>query len=294
MGYWGLGLYDNDYTSDIRDRYDELLQSGKYSHKEVREKIIFELGEDTGHDEETLLWLVLADIQWEYGVLEKYVKDKAISCIESDRIFSLCQEDNKMLDVWKNTLQQQKIKLLSKMHKVKEIEFKTEFIRNPWDVGDIYVYKFHTNLAKKIGVLGKYIAFQKIDDEEWVDGYVFSRVQILNCVFDKLPDINQLNKLQVLPFDSSESFISRTRDEKHFPICLNAIMVMNNKDDYPEKYFTYIGNQLNYKRYPYANTYCSNYNWKNLEQEFLCFYYNSWKKYDYKISEDGKKVVFLK
>ena len=79
-----------------------------------------------------------------------------------------------------------KTRLESPMPPEKKIRKPEEFIRNPWNIGDIYAYQFHSEKSEQMGLLGKYIPFQKLGDVEWCDGWILSRIQIYDRVFDQV------------------------------------------------------------------------------------------------------------
>jgi hypothetical protein len=168
-----------------------------------------------------------------------------------------------------------------------------EFLSNPWNIGDVYAYRFNTEKSKNIGLFDKYIAMQKLSNEEWYNGRILSRIQIYDKVFDEPPALRDLEGVRILPFDMPEFFFAGKRDTRYFPLCLNAVMIRYNLRDYKEKLFTFIGNQPDNAHMPFANINISNYDWKIMETQFLCIYYQAWRDYDYKL-KDGNFIVFKK
>ena len=160
MGYWGTNLYSNDISNDVRDSYINCLEQN-VSDDVIEEYMKKEYSELFGTDEEIIFWLSLADTQWELGRLNKYVKEKAIYFIDSSTIsiekkISACKVEEIITE-----LLNLKDKLLSKMPARKRISTNRPIVTNPWNIGDVYAYRFHT---KNVGEYfsGKYILFQKV------------------------------------------------------------------------------------------------------------------------------------
>lgn len=191
---------------------------------------------------------------------------------------------------WEATLEKLQKKLQSPMPPEKIMKRPVEFIRNPWNIGDVYAYQFHSKFSEE-SLIGKYIVFQKINDDLWYDDMVFSRIQIYDGVFDHVPKLSEIEALRILPIDDPERFLEGEYDEA-FPLTLNAVMDYYKKRDYVKKYFTYIGNQPD--PFGYSQQSCNRclYSWKNLEEEWLCFFYKKWRNYRYEWSH-GKWEVLM-
>lgn len=289
MGTWGSSLYANDCTCDVRDTYMKYLKE-QFSNEDAYKETLKVFQEYIGSEEEPLFWYALADTQWRVGRLMPYVKEKALTCINMSGGISLFKKSKNGGYGWKKTLIKLKKRLETSMPSEKTIKKPIEFVHNPWNIGDIYVYQFHSEQSKKLNLYGGYIAFQKIADQEWCDNLIFSRIQIYDKVFDHVPNLDSLDGVRILPFDTPERFISNTVDV--FPLNMNAVLIRYSKRDYPQKYLTFIGNQQDNKKLPHAHPNLSNYDWRNLEEEWLCLYYQAWRKYEYEI-RDGEAYVHL-
>jgi hypothetical protein len=290
MGTWGTSLYANDCTCDVRDTYMKFLQE-QLSNDDAYQKTIEKHHEYIGNEDEPLLWFALADAQWRIGRLMPEVKEKALGWIEKGGGLAIWEESKNGGIGWKKTLEKLKIQLASPMPPEKIIKKPVEFIRNPWDIGDIYAYKFHSELSKDIGLFGKYILFQKIADEKWSDGWILSRVQMYDKVFDEVPNLRDLRGVRLLPMDDPNRFPPRGQND-YWPLNMNAVMVRYKKRDYPEKHLTFIGNQPDNADMPRYYKAFSEYWWDGLEEQWLCAYYQAWREYKYEI-KDGKSYVRL-
>lgn len=287
MGIWGMALYSNDCTCDVRDTYMKFLKNG-LNNEDAYKKTIEELNDYIGSEEEPLFWYSLADTQWNMGRLMPNVKEKALIWIERLGGIELWKDRKKYEDKWKETLSKLKKKLESPLPPEKKIRKPVDFIHNPWNIGDVYAYQFNSMLSKDLGLYGKYIAFQKIENVEWCDGVLCSRVQIYDKIFSKIPNLDSLNGVRILPVDIPERFICNTKPD--IPFCLNVVLIRYDKKDYPMKSFTFIGNYPDYERMPIVHPNHSNEDWENLE-EWLCLYYQAWCNYQYSINGDNTYVM---
>ncbi len=152
------------------------------------------------------------------------------------------------------------------------------FKRNPWNIGDVYAYKFHTAKSFRIGLKGKYILLQKTDD---VDDNVnegcgkLSVIQVYNKIFDYLPDIAEFENIPLLTL--APYYANYGEDmllpEKWY---MNAVMEFWKERDYPKKYLNYIGNNTDNlsKTYIHKNgNYESVLDWHNMEDWLIDYYF---------------------
>lgn len=288
MGTWNTKLYGNDTACDVKETYAKFLQE-QLSNMDAYKNTINELHEYLGNEEEPIFWYALADTQWRLGRLMPEVKERALEWINKKGGLELWIESSNKGKGWEKTLQEIKTTLESPMPPEKIIKKPIEFVSNPWGIGDVYSYQFHSEESKKIGLFGKYIPFQKMADEKWC-GTTLSRIQIYHKVFDELPSLNDLENVQILPFDKPDLFITGERDVDSFPLCLNALMIRDKKSDFPEKHFTFIGNLLNIGNLPIAKSNFSTFFWRDMETSFLCLYYQLWRDYSYEF-KNGKSFV---
>lgn len=83
MGVWGPDIFDDDLTSDLRKTFEDELELGSsVAHATL---VVFreysEALDDA--DEKPKVWLALASLQLERGVIQKHVRDEALAVIES-------------------------------------------------------------------------------------------------------------------------------------------------------------------------------------------------------------------
>lgn len=238
MGTWGVGLYANDSTCDVRDSYIKFLQEG-FGNLEAYEKTLEEYREYIGDQDEPFLWFALADTQWRMGRLLPEVKEKALEWIDKDGGMELWEESTNRGAGWKKTLQNLKLKLLSPMPPEKKIRKPQVINNNLWNLNDVYAYLFHGEDAEKYGFGGKYMLIQKIGEGiERFSGELMMRVHVLDRVFGELPTLDDMDGVRILPLD----FPTRYNINED-PVWMSTFVHMFSKSDYPAKYLTFIGNR---------------------------------------------------
>lgn len=249
MGFYDSSLFGNDTTEDVRDTYLELLKDG-ISDEDAYKKVINEYEEVIQSDEEPFFWYALAYTQWKIGRLNEEVKNNALYFIEKKGGAIFFEDEYPRDNPWIKTLQKLKITLESEMRPYKKFRKVKPFLTNPWNVGDVYAYQFHTEYAKEKGIYGKYILFHKVDDKvyNWSKkSPLCSVVYVYNQIFEQLPSIGVIEGLQVLPtFEYPDGKHPSDVIKNSFPsfeFYQLSIMVLLKKSDFPKEHMFYIGNQ---------------------------------------------------
>lgn len=283
MGTWGTGLYDNDTTCDVKDTYIELSRECDINSAFKQTKLDY--AELFGSDEEAFFWYALAETQWTYAELMPEVKQRALEWINlMGGITFFDQERDQKL--WLNTLKRIKGKMESPYPKrPKKHMPKIEYVTNPWKVGDLYAYKFHTIRAKEVDVSGKYMLFQKIGNMEYCDNIILSVIQVYDKIFDDFPNLEDVQGVRVLPLvvplDGSGTEFQKREYTPSFQYYLKAYMIPINSKSYPKKHFAYIGN-VQMKEDHYAGNKLTYHYWSsNTMEDWLLEYYFSWRHVKY-------------
>lgn len=284
MGTWNAGLFSNDTTCDVKDTYMMLLKK-QFNNAEAYEKTLEEYEELIGTDEEPLFWYALADTQWNVGRLLPKVKKLALDYIEQKGGSSLWEENPKKVLKWENTLNILKEKLESPMPPEKIIKKEIEFVKNPWNVGDVYAYQFHTKDAEKHGLLGKYILFQKVGNADYYGIDIYSVVQVFDKVFDAVPTLDVIDKIRILPLANSLDEDGKIADFKNyvpsFDWYMKCTMIYEKKGHYPKKYFSFVGNQCIEDKEYFGNSQSDAYWGKDGMEEWLIEFYINWQNIQY-------------
>lgn len=283
MGIWGTGLYANDCALDVKESYIEFLQQ-QLSDEEAIQGTLEKFQEYIETEDEPFLWYALADTQWKKGRLTPEIKEKALGWINKDGGLEHWADTKNEGVGWKKTLSKLREELMSPMAPKKKIRKPIEFVLNPWNVGDVQAYQFHTDFAKERGLFGKYILFQKIGDTEWCEK-TLSIIQVFDRVFDEPPELTAIEGARVLPLTNPPGFEFAPKSIAEyvpaFERNLKAFMIYDKKSDYPKDFFTFIGNQsitaINYPGNKLAS-FCWD---KDRMEDWLCEYYVNWQNIKY-------------
>ena len=244
MGTWNTGLFSNDTTCDVKETYMSFLKQ-QLSDEDAYRNTCAEYEELIGSDEEDLFWFALADVQWNVGRLLPEVKEATLAFLHKPIDADRWDGAPKLIARWKNTLQKLEDKITSPMPPRKLIPKPIEYTRNPWEVGDVYAYQFHTEKAIECGFEGKYILFQKIGNAYYCDGEMHSLIQVFEGVFDYIPGVDVIKGLRILPLINPPGKKWLPNDIADyipsFEHYLNAIFVNESPRAYPKKYLTYVG-----------------------------------------------------
>lgn len=282
MGTWNAGLFSNDTTCDVKDTYIECLKQ-QLSNEEAYRKTYEEYEELIGTDEEPLFWYALADTQWNAGRLMPEVKDKALECIQNKGGLDFWEERPKGALKWQKTMQKLKEKIESPMPPEKKFPKPIVFKINPWNIGDVYAYQFHSKQATELGLSGKYILIQKLADIEYFENTIYSVVQVFDRVFDSMPNLAMIEGVRILPLvDAAE--VCGTSDNladinPSLEWYMKAIVNYYKIREYPRKYMTFIGNITISEINCQWNS-CTEFYWDELEDR-LVDYYLSWQNVIY-------------
>lgn len=209
MGTWGHGLYDDDFALDIRESYIKHLQNGIDKHLAI-DKIFKEYeGEKFDINEASVFWLVIADTQWDYGMLEDTVKQKAFFYIDSGIALSSYEATStSCVDDRRKTLLELKSKLIDKQPKNKknnELKYRCK-----WKIGDVYAYPILSDYAKEKGLHGKYFLFYKVAESFYDQDHIVPVVWVKLTRDDTLPqnadEFNDLEYVQTSVEDEDRPF----------------------------------------------------------------------------------------
>lgn len=197
MGTWGVGLYQNDTSLDVKDQFEDMLKKGK-TVEDITAQLLAEFSCLMGDPcEESSFWLALADTQWKWGMLQPHVKDQALLCIEKGEDLEQWQNENpKKGAKRKEVLDKLQIKLLSPQPPVRK-PVNRRLYKCQWNIGDVYAYQLESDLAKERGLFGRYFLIQKVDEDIWYPGHIVPIIYVKITEDDKLPDnIEQYDQLE--------------------------------------------------------------------------------------------------
>lgn len=278
MGSWGIKLFNNDLACDVRDTYMGLLEK-QVDDENAYRLTCYEYTEIFTTNEEPLFWLAMAHTQYKVGRLMPEVKEKALAIIVQED-WKQFDQNEKLKGKWIKEMEDLRNMLSSPPPKRRHFATKQSFVTNPWNVGDIFAYKFHTKAAESAGFASKYIVFQKIADVEFYENTFFSAVHVFDEVFDHVPLLDEVKNQRILPLitpnKTDDQWKLRNQYIPSFEWYLSATMILNQKKDFPEKYTWYIGNCKVQETHCEANSMSSMFWEKEGMEAWLIEYYTQW------------------
>ncbi len=203
MGAWGVNLYQDDVTLDIKEEYINLLKVGMRS-KEATENLINNYSDVIEDEEEgPIFGFALAETQWTYGRLLPEVKNKAIEYIDSGIDLKRWEKDEKQLKQRHNILMKLKEKLNSEQPPEKKIS-KLTLQKSNWEIGDILLYQILNEQLKEHKWYKKYILLKVVEINKSSIGnlptdiyyHEHSRISLYNWIGCEPPKVEKIKELK--------------------------------------------------------------------------------------------------
>lgn len=212
MGAYGYKLYDSDEASDLKARFNTLLNQNQNVDEITKLLIDDNQNMINDSDEAPIFWCVIADLQWDLGRLNKEIKEKAIYYLKNG--FDLERwkdEDESSYKKRKQVADKLLEKLESPQPASKKIRIKKPFVCD-WKIGDVFAYKLEkvdSLINKGVDMSGNYVIFQKINEKTDYKGDVLPIVRffvpLLNEIDDYI-DCNCMEPLKILSYNSSKLY----------------------------------------------------------------------------------------
>jgi hypothetical protein len=93
MGAWGFGIRQDDLVLDVIAAFEDELKAGKGVEGATDAVTAKYAAEVADSDDEPLLWIALADVQWTYGALSPQVLSRVRADLDSGRSLRRWLED---------------------------------------------------------------------------------------------------------------------------------------------------------------------------------------------------------
>ena len=296
MGIWGVKLFQNDLSSDVKTIFSDSLRKG-YSVDDITAVLLQQYAKELKEHpyEEINFWAALADTQWEWGRLQQAVKEKTLFLLENGGDLERWQQKHPdYVQDRKKELERVYTKLNSQQPAEKKIK-QLNLYHCQWKNGDVYAWRIQHDTAEKYGLSAKFLLFHKIGETVWHPGHTVPivRVKIMEC--DILPldanDFNSLDYVQIsftkyedrfLPLDAQKSIkeqilekskVEYVCDEFGYLPEYKLILLNTSKRGIP-KDLTYIGNFQNVappkiEFTPHCETNMPSFQWKVLKEVLL-------------------------
>lgn len=270
MGTWGVGIYQDDVTCDIKNDYVNRLRVGMSNLEATQDVIDLNMDFIEDEDDGPLFWFALADTQWKYGRLLPEVKERALKYLKDGSDLKRWEENKKMYEKRKKVLLDLENKLNSSQPEEKKVS-KLVLCKPHWNVGDVLLYRLKNETdLKGSGFYGKYILLRIVAIDKSKIGSLpldkYSDQICLACIYnwvgDEAPNVEIIKKLDFIKKTNifgniQESFklLSFSRKELKY---LDFVVIM--KDD---KYSFDIEKYGNFCSQVFPNIY-------NIDSDFKC------------------------
>lgn len=239
MGTWGANIYQDDTTNEVRTYYIDLLHKGATGSNATKATI--DRFDALINDEEdgVLFWIALADTQWDYGRLEKAVKEKALICIKKE-LASTRWTDADKIKKRKTVLEGLLKKLLRPQPAEKKINTYKLF-NCTWNKGDVFAYRFSGTYAEKKNMKGRYVYFVVVDKMTWHPGHIIPVVYVYWIVSDSIMTLEEVVKNQLLPQFYLPSVYERDKSIKKL---FRLSIITKSAKTIPDKQLKFLGNYI--------------------------------------------------
>lgn len=198
MGAWGPGLFSDDVACDVKEYYMNCLRE-EISAEEAEAAVVSYFGDELADsDDGPVVVLALADTAWRVGRLSEKLKEAAIRIIDTGEGLERWEVEGKqLLKKRQAVLQKLKEKLLSPQPPEKKV-YKYRLYKCEWKIGDVFAYRFESEIAKEKGYFGKYLLIQKVDEGIWHPGHVVPIVYFRITKNTELPSINDISNIECM------------------------------------------------------------------------------------------------
>lgn len=273
MGIWGPKIYQNDIAEDVRDYYIDKLHRGKIGPEITRELLAEYQSEIKDEDDGQVFWFALADTQWNLGRLEDYIKERALFYINEGKDLQRWKDENpKDAIVRAKALIELEKKINSPQPPEKKIS-QYRLYQCKWKIGDLFALQLTSDLARKKGLLGRYLLIHKIGEDTWWPGHIIPAVRLKFTIDSTLPKtIEEVDGAEYIQVFSSLQIVS------NIPEYIIKIITTSQRVIPQELHFLGNFQNIKYPEIEYKNPYGKsgyNINWKELEQFAItqyCYY----------------------
>ncbi len=195
MGTWGPGLYSDDVACDVKEYYMNCLREEMSGEEAEAATVSYFKDELSDSDDGPIVVLSLAETAWRAGRLSEVLKKAAIDIIDKREGLDRWEAEGKqLLKKRQAVLTKLREKLLSPQPPEKKV-YKYRIYKCEWKIGDVYAYRFESEIAKEKGYYGKYLLIQKVDEGSWYPGHIVPIVYFRITKDTSLPSIDDIKNI---------------------------------------------------------------------------------------------------
>ena len=288
MAIWGPKLYESDCTSDIRDEFLKLMDSG-IPPDQAKQRILSIFAEAfSDSDEGDSARLALAALLWSVGALSKVDRLEILSFLKAGGDILFWSENApQFVDLRKKELKRLE-KRFSSPTTGKTIR-RSKAKQFSWEIGQIYAFPIHDASESLSGIQNEYILLYFYSEAEAVNGYRVLLAWAKITQTGKLPgdakEFNELPYIQIactatenrfMPFANVESlpqeYVQEYVPDEWGYLPEYSMMIYESRGNHPPKDMQLLGAfegvdppKYNYRRYKSAHGAA----WRYLEEYIL-------------------------
>lgn len=264
MGAWGPGLFSDDIACDVKEYYMNCLREDMSADEAEASAVSYFSEELSDSDDGPVVVLALADTAWRVGRLSEKLKKAAIGIIDTGEGLERWEAEGKqLLKKRQAVLVKLKEKLLLPQPQEKKI-YKHRLYKCEWKIGDVFAYRFESEIAKEKGYYGRYLIIQKVDEGNWYPGHVVPIVYFRITKDIELPLIDSIKDIECVKIGRK-----KTPDS----IYLYRGKILNTSKRIIPKSLIYLGNtEVIYNCSEYIPEYDVSYlsfDWKCIEEKII-------------------------
>ena len=263
MGTWGPGLYSDDVACDVKEYYMKCLREEMSGEEAEAATVSYFKDELSDRDDGPIVVLSLAETAWRVGRLSEVLKKAAIDIIDKGEGLDRWEAEGKqLLKKRQAVLTKLREKLLSPQPPEKKV-YKYRIYKCEWKIGDVYAYRFESEIAKEKGYYGRYLLIQKVDEGSWYPGHIVPIVYFRLTKDTSLPSIDDIKNIECLKIGLGETTSSYEYRGK----------ILNTSKKIIPKTLIYLGNSnivhLVDEYTPEYDVSYSRFHWKQMEERMI-------------------------
>jgi len=233
MATWGVKLFENDLTQDIKVSIEEALGL-KISVKDIiRDLKVNQSFNELSNEEQLIFWIASSMTIWNNGYKDSDLFSKGLKSIDIFMSNYLISEE------LKNELNDCQKKLHESPPKIRK---KSDYYVCPWKIGDVYALPIENDNDKNNSLNGRYFIFIK-RDESTFKGNIYPIVEV------KITNDKVLPKTEQEIINLETMTVDKLKPEYHIMISHldneNTKHYVDKDGMYPLKYYKISGISVN-------------------------------------------------
>lgn len=210
MAIWGVNIYQNDISLDVRNDAIKLFQKGKNADEITHELLAEWQCIMNEPNDAALFWFALSDTLWKRGIMTEFVKINTLNCIKMGADIKRWEAINpKFVAKRQKVIDSLSERILAPQPSPKMPHI-VKLYKCEWRIGDVFAYRMESDYAKENGYFGNYLLIQKVDESIWAPGHIVPIVYVKITKDKTLPqtkdEYDALEYIQVWSYKQEQRF----------------------------------------------------------------------------------------